>query len=141
MTQQEEFKVLSPEVTITLSTGESIVLKPFTFGQLPKALAKANGIGALIQQAAQSGDLKSEVLGVMGEGGEDLIELVSMGVGKDREWFNTLGADDGVYLTTEFLAVNFDFFTKRVLPQFEKGMSKFKSSRTSLSSSSEQASA
>ena len=129
MDQQAELKVLNPEVNITLSTGETVTLKPFTFGQLPKAMKLANGIGALIQSAHQSGDFSSQALSIMADGGEDFLELMSFGIGRDRAWFDGLGVDDGTALSMEFLGVNYDFFTRKVLPVFQAGMTKFKGSQ------------
>lgn len=140
MTQQEELKVLFPETSVTLSTGETISLKPFTFGQLPKALSLAGSVSTLVTRAVESNNFQQEILTVIAAGGEDLLQLVSFGTGKPREWFDSLQADDGVKLTSEFLAVNFDFFTKNVLPQFEAGMAKFKRSPKASPNSSAEAS-
>ena len=140
MTQQEELKVLFPETSVTLSTGETIALKPFTFGQLPKALSLAGGVATLVQRAVESDNFQKEVLGVIAEGGEDLLLLIAFGIGKPRAWFDELQTDDGVLLTSEFLAVNFDFFTKRVLPKFNEGMAKLKRSPKASPNSSAEAS-
>lgn len=136
MTQQEELKVLFPESSVTLSTGETIALKPFTFGQLPKALSLAGSVSTLVQRAVDSNNFQQEILAVIAEGGEDLLQLVAYGTNKPREWFDSLPADDGVLLTSEFLVVNFDFFTKKVLPKFEAAVAKFKRSPKQLPNSS-----
>ena len=130
MDQQAELKVLHPNIDVTLSTGEVLTLKPFTFGQLPKALKLANGIAALIQNAHASGDFTSHALNIMADGGEDFLTLMAFGLGKDREFFDTLDAADGTLLSMEFLGVNYDFFIQRVLPLFRKGMEKLKAPKS-----------
>ena len=139
LTQDQEFKVLSPENEVTLSTGETISIKPFTFGQLPKAIGLAGGLNSLIQNAFSDKE-SPDLVSLVRDGGEELIALVAFGIKKPREWFDDLATDDGVLLTTQFLEVNMDFFVQKVMPQFKKGMEKFKRLQTASQSSSAEAS-
>ena len=131
MTQQDELKVLFPGHTITLTTGEEITIKPFTFGQLTTVVGLTTGLLGLIQEVAAapnegSPDHAQTALRLISGGGEDLIKLLMFSLKKDREWFDSIPVDDGVTLTAEFLGVNYDFFTQRVMPAAKKGMERFK---------------
>ena len=62
-------------------------------------------------------NVSSNLMVIIGEGGEDLIELIGLGINKPRAWFDNLQGDDGITLTIAFLEVNIDFFTKKMMPQ------------------------
>lgn len=97
---------------------ETITLTPIKFGQLPQALMIVQRIGSLIVEHGKAGTIAepTAMLEIAALGGEDLIHLVAFGIGKEREYFNTLEQDEGLELLVGFIEVNLDFFTKRVLP-------------------------
>lgn len=136
MTQQEEMKVLFPESSeVSLKSGEVITIKPLTFGQTLKAIEIGKNLGTLIIAASEAENPRDEVIGIMAHGGQDLIALLAFALKKDIDWFDQLPADEGVALTAEFLGVNFDFFTKKVMPEIMKSMTKFKSKASKVSGS------
>ena len=118
-----ELDTLFPNNSVTLTDSTVIDIKPFTFGQLPKAISLSKdlfGIArALYENDAESGEVIGELFAT---GGENFIELISMGTGKPRAWFDTLPADDGLNIATVFLEVNLSFFAQKVLPAFKTGM-------------------
>ena len=128
MSTEAQIQTLFPGKDITLNSGEVISLKPFTFGQLPQALKLSQKISGIIYSLVKEGKLQDKtamataVMMVLTEGGEDIINLISLGVGKPRSWFDTLQSDDGLLLTLTFLEVNIDFFTKKMLPQLLEKM-------------------
>ena len=128
MTQNEELKVLFPNVDIVLSTGETVTLKPFNFGQIPRVVELATPLISVVQDLASDQNTNHEAIAIrlITIGGEDLIKILMFGLKKPREWFDDLPTDDGVALTTQFLAVNYDFFTQRVFPVAKKAMEKFR---------------
>lgn len=119
----EEIQTLFPGKEVTLTSGEVITIKPFTFGQLPKALKIGQKLGTLLADLYKQGkfedraNVSSNLMVIIGEGGEDLIELIGLGINKPRAWFDNLQGDDGITLTIAFLEVNIDFFTKKMMPQ------------------------
>ena len=127
-----EIQTLFPGKEITLSTGEVINIKPFTFGQLPKALKIGQKLGVLLADLYRKGqfedqtNVSSNLMVIVGEGGEDLLDLIGLGIGKPRAWFDELQGNDGITLTIAFLEVNIDFFTKKMMPQLSEAMSKAK---------------
>lgn len=119
----EEIQTLFPGKEVILSDGEIINMKPFTFGQLPKAMKIGQKLGMLLADLYKQGkfedqsNVSANLMVIIGEGGEDLIELMGLGIGKPRAWFDNLQGDDGITLTIAFLEVNIDFFTKKMMPQ------------------------
>ena len=128
-------EILFPNKEVLLTTSEVITISPFTFGQLPKALKFANKLGVLAIDLYKTGRLDnkemaaSNIIAVISEGGDDLINLLSLSIGKPREWFDTLDTVDGIKLVTAFFEVNIDFFTKKVMPQLSEAMLQFKAAK------------
>jgi hypothetical protein len=106
----DDLEVLFPEGKTVTANGEQITIKPYTFGQIPKV------IGAVRKLAGTMEGDTINVLEAIEKGGEDLIALVMFTTGKPREWFDSLGADEGVALVTAIFEVNKDFLEKRVKP-------------------------
>ena len=125
-----EMNTLFPGKEIQLNTVETIIIKPFTFGQLPKAIKIGQKIGGLLANMYQQGKFEDQsqtsanLMLILSEGGEDLINLMSLGINKPRDWFDQLQGDDGLNLTIAFLEVNIDFFTKKMMPQILEAMKK-----------------
>lgn len=113
-----ELNVLFPFKTITVNN-EEIVIKPITFGQLPRALQLVEKMsGSFIDAFKKEGEITNEtILKFVASGGEDFIKLLCLGINKDRDWFNNLNADDGIDIVIKFVEVNTTFFTQRVIPQ------------------------
>ncbi len=126
-----DLAALLPGREVTLSTGESLTLVPFYFGQLPRAIKLLRPVTDSVRSAgiagfdganfALAGDWPLRIPQLMDEAGEALIEFVAFAVGKPRAWFDTLGADDGICLTKAAFEVNGDFFVRKVAPML--GMS------------------
>ncbi len=119
----QELSVLSPDVTVTLSNGDEVLITPIKLGQLPKALKLASGLTELITKAIPNdkSDTKMTVEGLMvlmGDGGDKILDLLAFGVGKERAYLDGLGTDDGILLLSEFIVVNHSFFTERIKPVF-----------------------
>lgn len=112
---------------------EVIVIKPFTFGQLPKVLKLSSSFYGAVQPIfEQNEDMVSAVSQVIAIGGDDLIELLGMSINKPREWFDSIQSDIGIQLLAEFLEVNLSFFAQRILPQLEGAIQKVQKISTQL---------
>lgn len=128
----QELSTLFPQKIIVLSNGDTVNISPFKFGQLPQALKLATKIGHLLAELVKDGKIKDKnqmaglVIHLVSEGGEDLLNLIALGIGKNREWFDSLQSDDGLTLTIAFLEVNLDFFTKKMMPQLLQAMNTLK---------------
>lgn len=104
--------------------GETLKIRPFSFGELPKVIALLRGVGGTFAHWHAAGKLNTleALMDIVATGGENLIHTLALNVGKPREWFDTVPADEGINVLLEFLKLNLSFFTKRVVPllQLEK---------------------
>lgn len=118
-----ELNVLFPNHAVVLSDQSVIDIKPFTFGQLPKAISLSKDIFGVAREMYEAKSAQSEMIGeLFAAGGENFIELISISINKPRSWFDSLPADDGLKIATMFLEVNLSFFAQKVLPALKTGM-------------------
>lgn len=126
-----ELKVLFPEVEVEIKGGEVVKIRPIPFGQL----AKASGLITRIFGSALSGYAEMQrdpsaaalIIGqALMSGGDDIYELLSIGLKKDRAWFDSIDMEDGLKLTATFLEVNADFFVQKALPVIQGSVAKMK---------------
>ena len=112
----DEVDVLFPTSVEFVVNGENVVIHEFKFGELPKVIKLLKVAGPLFIQASNEDKLSDPltILSIIEHGGEDLIQLLSGNVGKPREWFDTVGAEDGLAMITALMVINFAFFTNRV---------------------------
>jgi hypothetical protein len=123
---KDDLAVLFPAREVPLSTGETLTVAPFTFGQLPKAIGLMRPLTEALRTAEiasfgpggmqLAADWPMRLPGIIDNGGEALIALLAFVYGKPRAWFDTLGADDGLAMARALLEVNGDFFVKRIAP-------------------------
>lgn len=91
--------------------GETITIKPFTFGQLPTVTRHIANIAA----QATGGDISIPAL--VATGGEDILAILCVATGKSREWFDTLEDHaEGIALITAVVEANKERFAKNLLP-------------------------
>lgn len=117
-----DLEMMYPEGKTVVVQGESLVIKPYAFGQLAMVSKLARPvISAMVDNGVfeSSGDtlaLAGGIIRAMSEGGEDVLALVAYSIGKPREWLDTIQIDEGVELARSIFEVNADFFKKRILP-------------------------
>lgn len=125
----DNLKVLFPDKDIEIG-GEQFVLRPYSFGKLPKVIGNLGEILHLITSTppnilALIGNTSSwkehpEVLQYLASmlqvGGDNIMNLMGLAVNKPREWVDELPPDDGMRLFLETLEINIDFFQKRFEP-------------------------
>ncbi|AJQ26918.1 hypothetical protein [Pelosinus fermentans] len=120
--------------------GEKINLRPFVFGKWPEVIAKSVSIvktflKVLSERGEEtldinlsdagieaSADLFTVVSEIVMEGGEELYDILAISARKDRAWVNELEGEDGIKLLIGTIAVNKDFFTKKVAPMLKTVM-------------------
>ena len=122
----EDLKVLFPGQEIAAG-GETFMVTPFVFGDLPK-VAKCF---AVIQSKIKGGNLVE----IAAEGGEDLIQLLCIAIKKPRAWFDTIASDEGLQLMATVIEVNRDFFVQRMSPVLAKFNQVVTGAKSSLASS------
>lgn len=122
----DDLDKLLPEPCFVMAGGENLTLRPFTFGQLPKAVKLLRPVidavgGAGIARLEGDkfileADWPLKLPELMDKAGESLVGFVAFAVGKPREWFDSVAADEGIALTKAAFEVNGDFFVKRIAP-------------------------
>jgi hypothetical protein len=106
--------------------GETLTIKPFMFGQFPRAMKLLRPITDAVRSAGIAGfdgqqfffaqDWPMRLPQLMDEVGEPLLEFVGFAAGKPREWFDTIQADEGIALARAAFQVNASFFVQRIAP-------------------------
>lgn len=120
----DEIETLFKTETTFDVNGEIISVREFKFGELPKALQLVKTFGGVFAHHYKNGTLETmnAVMDICSIGGEELISLLALNVGKPREWFDTVPTDVGVSMMLTFLKVNISFFSQRVVPVLSNGM-------------------
>jgi hypothetical protein len=127
----QELEVLFPDQELVIS-GETVLVKPLKFGQLPKAIKLLKPVSDALQAAGifalrgEAGNAQFaldpawplKIVDMLAVGGEDLLQFLAFAVGKPRAWLDTLDTDDGVKLVKAVFEINADFFVRRVFPMF-----------------------
>jgi hypothetical protein len=124
-TKTTDLEKLLPEREITIA-GEAITVRPFFFGQLPKAVKLLRPIAEALRETGIASiegnglslapDWALRLPQLFEEAGEPLVAFVAFAVGKPREWFDTLAADEGVKMTRAVFEANASFFVERIAP-------------------------
>lgn len=128
-----DMDVLYPEGKGVMVNGDTVTVMPFKFGQLAKV---TNLLAPIVRNLTASGlvrldtdggsvsmsiaaDWPLRIVELMGEGGEEMLQLIAFSVGKPRAWLDTIESDEGIELGKAVVEVNADFFAKRILPTLQ----------------------
>lgn len=126
-----DLKILLPHEEIQVG-GETLVLAPFAFGKITKVLKHATTIITMISSLPENafdaeGKLNLEDPSVtvilmiqMAEGGDVLLDLMSLATDKPRAWIEALNPEEGIRLLMKIWEVNHDFFTQRLAPLMQE---------------------
>ncbi|EGO64167.1 hypothetical protein [Acetonema longum] len=140
-TVQELAALFPPTYELKLG-GETVSLRPFKAGALPKlipAMARLAGVLATMDWEKMAFGLNetSEERGVAAafrispetfqvvtalceQGGETFKEIIALAVGRSPQWFDELDLAEGIELAGMVLMVNKDFFAKRLTEVLNK---------------------
>lgn len=101
-------------VALTVA-GEPLMIRPFTFGQLPRVLAIIGPFLASLMQTR--GDaLELDLAALLARDSERALELCGLAAGRPRAWWDAVPSDDGLRLLAAVVEVNADFFVERMGP-------------------------
>ena len=127
----DEMEVLFETTKSFEIMGETLVIRPFSFGELPTVIALLKGVGSSFAYYQQNGSLNSveAMMDLIAAGGENLIQALALNTKKPREFFDRISPEDGVKIMMEFLMMNIGFFTTRVVPLLQ-GIQSPKTTRT-----------
>jgi hypothetical protein len=117
MNNQSDIQTIFPGKEVKIS-GETVTVKPFTFGQLPKVMKLLNKLSGPILASQSAGEAidTTMLFGLLAEGSDDLVSLISASSGLSVQTINLLQQDEGIELLAAFIEVNGSFFVQRVLP-------------------------
>jgi len=112
----DELKRLFPEEKFSLESGEEVTVAPVAFGKLTLFSKAVTSLLTKIGEAGISKIENAEDIGlIFNIALEEVIEVMGLVLGKDREWFNNITLADGVGLFTLILNQNFNERTKKNL--------------------------
>ena len=122
-TPADDLEVIeSSRIRIVNCRGERLEIRPLTIGQLP---GFARSLGPVIEAVNRSLDKEVAIADIFSlefvmrlveEYTDHLVKAVSVAVRKDEGWVGEVQADEFLELVTAILAVNTDFFVRRLLP-------------------------
>lgn len=131
----ESLKALQPEPTFIEFNGEKIYVKPYKFAQLLRALKHLGNISEVLTLASVEG-AELAILRGLADHADDIMELICLSTGLDKEFFEELDSDLGLDLAIMTYNVNESFFATNLLPKLEK-LGLFQSSSPEEESQSE----
>jgi len=119
LASDNELDILLPDHSVNLSTGETIAVTPFKFGQFPRVIKLVGRIGDQMSSLNNLEPMKI-ALALCEDDGEAVMNLVALVTGKSVAWCRELPGDDGLILMGKVIEVNLDFFVRRVTPAIEQ---------------------
>lgn len=117
-----ELDILFPNGKEIVLAGTTFIIKPFTFGQMPKVIKVLQLAGAQVEQLKLQGKSATPAvaLSVIAECGEELIKLMAEILKVDADFISNLSQEEAIELLKSFYEVNSDFFKSRVMPLLTK---------------------
>lgn len=141
MSEKNDLDILIPDNEIKLASGETIVIKPFSFAKLPKVVALINSIGVgvftlleaqngiqvgVVEQADETATLEIDDLVVNKVNDfieahfEEIVEVLAIYCRRPKEFFldEEKGPDieEASQIILTIIARHLDFFTKTLRP-------------------------
>jgi hypothetical protein len=102
---------------VEVKGGEKIEVKPFTFGQLLKALKHLASIGNSLSLDNLTDSVVIQALAIHTE---DVLALLMLATGKDKAFFDTLDSESGIDIALAAWRVNQDFFVQKLAPKIQQ---------------------
>lgn len=136
-----EVELMFPQGKELTVNGETLKIKPFTFGQFPKVLALLKGVNNETLVRQEDGTMKAvklDTLDLVMANSDKVVDLCVIATGKPRAFFDTMSVTDGIDLCQALIEVNADFFVKRLQPKMTESVERLSSlvgAASSLSSS------
>lgn len=116
--------------------GEAIEVRPLTVGQLPAFVRHAKPVLAGVFQEGPAEIEPEQMLDLVAEHGEALCKAVAVAIGKTPEHVGRADLSEFVALTMAVVAVNLDFFARRLAPEAARAMQALNGAGRTLSSPS-----
>lgn len=139
--KDKELDVLLPNENITLASGETVTVRPFSFAKLPKVISLINSIGVGIfvlleakngiqiaptEQGDGTAELEIDDLVInkvndfVAEHFEEIVDLMGIYCGRPRDFFfneeKGPNIEEACMIILTIIERHFGFFTKTLLP-------------------------
>lgn len=116
----DELEVLEATPSVVEYQGQRLELQPLTIGQLPKFVRIARPvINALLDtdldKLAEGADVDL-LLDLIDQHGDKVFDAAAMVTGKPRDWLEAGDIAEFIALAQAIVAVNRDFFTRKLAP-------------------------
>lgn len=119
----ESLEVLFPTGKDVTVGDETITIKPFKAGQLPRVMKAAQPIYQTLAVAFATEKTQGElIVMLLGDGGEHLLDIAAISCNKPRSWIDDLDADKLIELIGVVVEINASFFVRKVAPAISQAM-------------------
>jgi hypothetical protein len=115
-TDIKEVELLFPQGKEVTVKGEQLVIKPLGFGKFPKLLHLLKGIQD-VKATPEGKPMKMDTVDLIVNNADSVVEFCALCTGKPRSYFDDVPMDEAVSLVSALVAVNADFFVKRLQPK------------------------
>lgn len=115
-------EVLEPPTATIRLAGREATIRPLGLYQIP-AFARAIQplLPGLVAAIGESGDVNPLIVAdLLAEHGEELIEAMRLALGRTKAEMQEVGADEFLEAIPAVLAINRDFFTRRLIPAMQR---------------------
>lgn len=120
MTEKSDLEILFPGVEVVVG-GESILIKPFTTGQLLRSSKLLAQLAPLAKKHTDE-DGKLDMVLLMTEAGGLVIELISIAAKRSVAWVEETAPDEAMDLAFAIVEQNQEYFAKKLGPRLEVKM-------------------
>ena len=118
------------QLTILFPTGKEVLIRdkvycitPFKLGQYPRVIKAITPLANVYSDAIKNNLSQLDtIMALLGEGGENAMDLIRLSTDETAEWVSDLNLDEGIELLGALIEVNADFFIKKILPQLTKAV-------------------
>ena len=113
----KEAEILFPKGQELTIDGKEITVSRMKLHQIIKATGLLSGVFDIVFQLFNDDEINPKaIFDLFVSDGDNMLEFVSIAVGKDRKWTDNLEMDEAILVLIAILEVNMDFFVSTVMP-------------------------
>lgn len=121
-TAQKDLEKMIPAKTEIEIRGETIHIPHVKVGMLPAVIQATSPFLPIFTKApgGKAAVKKVNFLNLVMDHTTDVVDLVSVVLGREKDWVNDLDLDELITIVAAIVEVNLDFFIQRVLPSVSR---------------------
>lgn len=112
----KELKDIFPKGSKIKLGEQEVEVKDFAVKDIPEIMEVAARVQAHLEVQK---DIGKTVVKVLAEDFDGILKAINISTGLENDFLNSLNTDALVFLATEVLEVNLDFFMKKIKPRIE----------------------